>query len=137
MINSCNHILQNIEFLLLTDYTLVLYYLKQYLLISDKGLCADIVYFVMATGFSIFLTSNIKTNIENKLFIYRISNQIYIHYVLSLIYRFIDISYNNIISVIQYTSFDESFLINSYAFNRISTRILSVSSFLLTKPMKL
>lgn len=137
MINICNYILQKFEFLLLADGTLVLHYLKQLSLTISQYHCTDIVYFIFLVGLYYLSSSNIKNSIKNKYIIYSITNQIYNSYLLLYNYLFINISYNKFITINQYTSLEEYSLKNSTAFIHISIRLLSESSFLLTKSMKL
>ena len=137
MINICNYILQKFEILLVTDSTIVLHYLKQLSLTIIQYYCSDIVYFIIFIGIYHLLSLNIKNSTNNKYSIYSITNQIYNLFLLLYDYLFIFISYNKFITINLYTSFEEYSLKNSTAFIHISIRLLSESSFLLTKSMKL
>lgn len=137
MINLCNLILQKFEILSLTDSTLVLHYLKQLSLAIVQYYYTDLVYFIILVGLYHLLSLNIKNSSKNKYFIYSTINQIYNLFLLLYNYLFINTSYNKFITVKPYTSIEEYYLKNSTASIHISIRLLSESSFLLTKSMKL
>lgn len=132
MKNICIYILQKFEFLSLTDISLVLHYLKQHFSIAHEYQSIDIIYITLSIAFPFLLSTKIKNSIRNKYFIYSFNNQIYNLYLLSFIYNFIYISYNNIIKYKHNISFEEYSLKNAIAFIHISIRLLPESSFLLT-----
>lgn len=121
MKNRCINIVLKIKFLLLTDSSRFFNYSELIFLIDYKCYCHDFMTFTTFTKFPYIQPEKLKIY-----FIYSFDNFIHYLYSLLIFYFFSNNSYNNILKLKRYFSFEKYSLKSPIAFIHIPVRKLSI-----------